>query len=372
MGSDERRHLTGPEFESLLESSIPGVTRDELETHLKICAPCSRQMERYKAESLILKELQFRGEAQPGVDCPEREEWLRLAVGLQDKDAAAALLEHAAGCDACGLLLKNAVEDLNLSDVPEPVGQANPEFAKKLAANLHELHLRERGPALPFYRRRPVRLVALSALAAAAALVLVTRPAWLFGASAERMLAKAYESDRTWPVRFPDASYVPMANVTRSASSLNTPLADAEAAVSRGLDRQPNSAEWLELRGRVEFLRRRYDSAIATLRPLSEGDHSEPALADLGAAYLARGVAAVNAADEENAVEYLSRALQRSPNNQVALFNRALALEALFLWDRAAQDWNDYLRLDPKGGWAGEAREHLDSIAKKKASGAVN
>ena len=90
---------------------------------------------------------------------------------------------------------------------------------------------------------------------------------------------------------------------------------------------------------------------------------------DLGMVYLARGLADANPSDYESAVEYLSQGLRKDPNNPVGLFNRALALEALFLWDRAEQDWNNYLRIDGSSGWAREAKEHLDLVRKKKTGG---
>lgn len=45
-----------------------------------------------------------------------------------------------------------------------------------------------------------------------------------------------------------------------------------------------------------------------------------------------------------------------------ALFNRALALEALFLDEDARDAWRGYLRTDPHSAWAFEAARHLESL----------
>jgi CHAT domain-containing protein len=51
-------------------------------------------------------------------------------------------------------------------------------------------------------------------------------------------------------------------------------------------------------------------------------------------------------------------ALRIEPERVEARFNRALVLEALGLRDQARSEWRSYLRLDPGGDWANEAREH--------------
>ena len=45
-----------------------------------------------------------------------------------------------------------------------------------------------------------------------------------------------------------------------------------------------------------------------------------------------------------------------------ARFNRALALESLFLEEQARQAWQDYVARDPGSEWADEARRHLEKL----------
>lgn len=372
MGSDEGRHLTASDCESLLVHS-PGADalREELAAHLKGCARCGKLMEHYRVQSKRVAGLRVSAGARAGADCPDAERWLRLAAGLEQEPAAGGLLDHASTCDACGAFFKFALEDLNAPELPpEAESAAGPEFGRRVAAQLRAQREFERRTPAPRARWRWA--VLLGVAAAAVLVLLLLRPAWIFGQSPEQMLAQAYESDRAWTVRFPGAAYVPQTAGTRAASARNTPLAEAEAAISRGLDRDPNEPRWIQLHARAEFLRHRYDSAIETLRPLAESGDSPSVWADLGAAYAARGLADGTAEDLENAIDDLSRALDANPDDPLALFNRALALEAASLWDRAEEDWNHYLRLDPQSGWAGEARRHLQDIAQKKTSGGTN
>jgi tetratricopeptide (TPR) repeat protein len=209
------------------------------------------------------------------------------------------------------------------------------------------------------------------AVAVIALLALAVQWAGLLVPSPTRLLARAFASNRTLPIRFPDAQYAPLVAVTRTAQSTSIDLAEAEAMIGRGLARSASSAKWLQLRGRLDILRYRYDSAIAELRPLADSPSPSAAVcADLGIAYWARGAAGKTPADFGEAVKYLSQAIGLAPNSPVTLFNRAVALESLYMWDRAEEDWKAYLGVDSTSGWAAEARNHLRQIQEKKTSGA--
>lgn len=56
------------------------------------------------------------------------------------------------------------------------------------------------------------------------------------------------------------------------------------------------------------------------------------------------------------------RALRAAPRLQAALFNRALALEGLFLRREAADAWRRYLESDDTSGWAAEAAARLEAL----------
>ena len=65
------------------------------------------------------------------------------------------------------------------------------------------------------------------------------------------------------------------------------------------------------------------------------------------------------------AAELLGQVVQTDPAFPLAYFNRALVYEKLFLYTNAKSDWEHYLKLDAKGPWAEEAREHLADIERK-------
>src|SRR5438552_17832190 len=64
----------------------------------------------------------------------------------------------------------------------------------------------------------------------------------------------------------------------------------------------------------------------------------------------------------------LWRFLRARPESPVALFNRAVVYERMFLYDDAVKDWEHYLQLDPSGGWAEEARGRKRAIERKMAA----
>ena len=67
------------------------------------------------------------------------------------------------------------------------------------------------------------------------------------------------------------------------------------------------------------------------------------------------------------AIEMLWRFLRERPDSPIALFNRAVVYERLFLYDDALKDWEHYLNLDGAGAWTQEARERKQTIERKIA-----
>jgi tetratricopeptide (TPR) repeat protein len=61
----------------------------------------------------------------------------------------------------------------------------------------------------------------------------------------------------------------------------------------------------------------------------------------------------------------LSQAIQLYPALAVAYFNRAIVLEKKFDYLHAVDDWKQYLALDPRSPWAGEARARLADLQRK-------
>src|SRR6185436_18574197 len=81
------------------------------------------------------------------------------------------------------------------------------------------------------------------------------------------------------------------------------------------------------------------------------------------------------ASDPQDLVKALSaadKAVASDPKLPEAYFNRALALEKLFLLSPAQAAWEDYRQLDRTSEWAGEAQKHLDALSQPSPAGAWN
>lgn len=100
------------------------------------------------------------------------------------------------------------------------------------------------------------------------------------------------------------------------------------------------------------------DAAIdRLLRAQQLSTDRAPLLVDLSAAHLARAGRTQSARDLAQALEHALTALELDSLNPAALFNAALAQQALGLDHRAGRAWTAYLRVDSTSDWADEARE---------------
>jgi len=71
------------------------------------------------------------------------------------------------------------------------------------------------------------------------------------------------------------------------------------------------------------------------------------------------------AIDQGTAIDLESRVLAAVPDDPVALFNRSLSFERIFLYRLAATDLEHLLRIHPRNAWAQEATARLQRIREK-------
>jgi CHAT domain-containing protein len=224
---------------------------------------------------------------------------------------------------------------------------------------------------------RPAPLVPLwTRVARAAAMVLLCAGVgWLaydhwVAIHPAKLLAQAYTQQRPFDFRIPGAEQAPVRLERRElGSSFQRPqaLREAEARIGGKLKGNPDSPEWLALRGRAEMLAWDPEAAIVTLTRALDAKPGDPELqADLGMAYALRAEAQGRDVDYGQAIEHLSRALKAKPNYLEAIFNRAVVYERMYLYEEALKEWRRYLELDPRGGWAEEAKRRLAEIEQKK------
>ncbi len=322
--------------------------------------------------------------AAPVYACPVPALWREVAGGLTPADETIVHLDHASRCNHCGPLLRSAVSEVSALHgvVTESerkriasLESARERWQRKLAQRIAGTRATEAKPAP--WGRRWLALPAL-ALAGASVLAVIGVAAWFEAhrnqpAAAEQLLAKAYTEKRTLQLRIAGAEYAPV-RVSRgpvtSFIGRPAPLLQAEALIATQLQAQPADPAWLRARAQADVLEGRYDAAVEALRHALQAQPNSPAvlsdvLTDLATAYFQRGLEADRGQDFGAAYEYLSQALKVSPEDSVALFNRAIVSEQLFLYRQAVDDWDHYLRLDSHSRWAEEARTRADAVRKK-------
>jgi CHAT domain-containing protein len=187
--------------------------------------------------------------------------------------------------------------------------------------------------------------------------------------SADRLLASAYAEQRTLELRISGAPYAHL-RAQRGAedSFANRPkaLLSAEALIAGQLASHPSDSYWLQAKARADLLEGKYDGAVDSLRRALQLLPKSPGiLIDLASAYFQRGQATDRPEDYAAAYESLSQALAVAPDDPVALFNRAIVAERQFLYHQALDDWEHYLRIDPRSEWADEARQRADAVRAK-------
>jgi len=300
-----------------------------------------------------------------------------------ETDEADQLIEHVMRCEHCAPLLRQAAEDMGdertaaeglaLSRLESSSQKWQSDLGEKIASS--HLLLPSEPSQAPFMLRveSKQRKHAVRWLYAAASLLVgigVTAALWIsHKPSVDGLLAKAYTEQRPMELRLAGAAPAPIRQERGPSSSpLSKPtsLLEAELEIKLGLHRSPNDQRLLADKGRSELLEWQYAEAIKTLNRVVEVDPSNPdLLRDLATAYFQRAESLHQAADYGLAIDNLSQALAKRPHDPVCLFNRAIVLERMFLYQDAIRDWQDYLVVDPKGPWSKEARQRLIALQDK-------
>jgi CHAT domain-containing protein len=356
----------------------------EAQRHVESCEDCGRKVQAHKSIQGKILRMRASKPSPPNPECIGDAEWLEVAAGLYPDAKARQLMKHAAQCGHCGPLLKNVAETLADETTPREetlltsLNSARPEWQKDMAATLRSNGGTQRSDSEKRYSVHWGRALFSWPRAAFvfAGIALAVMVGWLGRdtlrpLSAEELLARAYTEHRTLEVRIPGAKFAPMRveRTGRGSDLEKSPsLLKAEALIADNLRKNPNEPAWLQAKARADLLDGNYESAIKSLQRALEAQPDDPALlTDLGSAYFVRAAAGDRPIDYGNAVEALSKALARAPNDPVALFNRALACEHMFLYTQAVDDWEHYLHVDPRGEWADAARDYLQRVKQTMA-----
>ncbi len=364
----EHEHLTEAEIERLLEG---GPDEAGARRHAASCGLCRALLELHEQAARQLEGLRPEIVPETGAECPPQREWPMVASGMIGEETAQNRLEHAMECDACGSLLKDAAE----FGAGEPTAEEELALARLVTST--ERWRRSFGGSLQRVSSRRLRW---EAAAMAAGVVLAAAGWWWMGqrlvggeeGAVNRLLAQAYQQDRRVEMRLRGAGYGPMRVVrgsgeTESAMDRPPALLEAEARIGKALRSSRDEARWLEVQARADLIEgRRYQAAITELeRAQAERPGDQAVRTDLATAYFERGDALNRPLDYAKAVELLGAVIHDQPQDKVALFNRAIALERAELYHQAEADWKRYLELDGTTDWAAEARRRLTALQEK-------
>jgi len=382
------KHLDNDELDGLVSLRAQGTPDSERFPdrglgealhHVESCEDCNRKVQMHRRVQGEILHLRSPNVANPGVKCPQDVDWLQVAAGLLPESRTRELMLHASQCPYCGPLLRNGVETLSDEATPDEdnflsnLMSARPEWQKEMVGQLRDSARANRFGKDHQRSWNPLRLWPRPLLVAGALAVLVFA-GWLGISkfrtpSAQQLLAQAYTEHRTLELRILGARFAPL-RIQRTATESNldksSALLKAEALISENLKKNPNDPAWLDAKARADLLDRNYESAIRSLRRALEVEpDSTQLLTDLASAYFERAESADRAIDYSSAIECLGRVLAKSPNDPVALFNRAVVSERMFLYVQAIGDWEHYLQVDPQGEWADDVRKRLATLQKQ-------
>jgi CHAT domain-containing protein len=398
-------HLTPQELQDLLFAAAePNVTtadrtkEREAQQHLDGCDVCKGMARKYAhADSLLRalgprkKSLQQSDASRRRSDCPPDQTWLRLDAGLIDDAAASQYVSHAAGCDRCGPLLKEAMEDFAeditveeeaaIGNLDSAGADWQREMGRKLAAaSGADPRLAERSPersSKPAAQHKESKFSWWPRFGlAATGIVVVAVAGWLIWQKTKQpdvnsLLAQAYGERRNMELRIAGAPYARLRLQRGGEQSLLNrpePLLKAANLIATNLNSHPSDPSWLQAKAKADLLDGNSGSAIVSLQRALEAEPDSPLLlTDLASAYFQQAEAEPKGSGDlyGKAIETLSKALSKAPDDPVALFNRAIVCERLYLYGQAMEDWGHYLRVDPNGPWADEARQRRDEVQQK-------
>jgi hypothetical protein len=215
-------------------------------------------------------------------------------------------------------------------------------------------------------------------LAATVAAVAVSGVTWLvkfsMAPSIDQLLAQAYSQNRTVELRIPSASHATFRGRLGSSESLLSPNTShrnaAEQAIRSACRNKSEETQCLLWEARLNLLDLRYRAALTALDGIQSKTESRDLLLNRAIALFEEATAGTDVKSPESlyaqAAEELSKLLRQSPDDPVALFDRALVYEKLQMMESASADWQALLKVETDPGWRNEAQVHLDDIERKK------
>lgn len=168
-------------------------------------------------------------------------------------------------------------------------------------------------------------------------------------------------SSRPIEARLTAMPYVPLPRTRGTETAIPSSLLRLHGIAGRILSK--SNTDDMHLRGVASLLS---GNNVDAIRELESAAHSSPTnasvWADLAGARYEQGRVGDSPELMAGALAAADRAIEIDPRSVVALFNRALALDALHIEYGAERAYSDYLSIDSAGHWADEARERREAL----------
>jgi CHAT domain-containing protein len=193
-------------------------------------------------------------------------------------------------------------------------------------------------------------------------------------------LHTAYRNERPLNSRISGFSYAPAPGLRGAIRNVDSVQKDLAGNIILANDAADPGSEVQQALGQYYLTENRFDEAIDHLQRSLISEPNNPRVhSDLGSAFLERGKlrrqqmeSGEETVDFANSLIHLNKALQLDSNNLEALFNRALLYGEMGLSPQAEKDWRQYIEKDSTSKWAGEARDKLNEIEKRRTESSSN
>ncbi|MGC2696418.1 MAG: tetratricopeptide repeat protein [Candidatus Angelobacter sp.] len=372
----QSEHLSNAQIEQYGKraSGAGSETEAWVETHLDDCPSCrSRVLDFQRTRFALLPDPKVNTVSSS--NCPSEEDLRNLAAGLYPGPKAAQLKAHAATCHRCGPLLQEYTEDFSDESSPEEqaflnqLRTASPEFRQQKAREMFEREILKKNSVTPepvpatdgrsFFSWKWIMVPALPAVA------LIAVGIWYLQRDTpekvEALLAQAYTEQRTLEMRWPGATWAPVRE-NRGAENPSSSHPDSwrEAAKIIRNHKSSQQSAWKRASAEAEMLAGNYRVAVTTLsEALQANPESVPLLLDAAIFSFEIGRRKDSRQDIDRSITIFNEILKNHPENHEALFDLGIAYTEIKAWPQAAEVWHQYLRRDPDGPWAVEAKQKL-------------
>lgn len=208
-------------------------------------------------------------------------------------------------------------------------------------------------------------LLAVLVIFAAIAAVIAIRPR-IPSHKTQLFAAVAALSTRPIEARLTSMAYVPLPKTRGSETAIPPSLLRMHGIAGNILSNTNTGTDAVHLRGVASLLSGNSADAVRDLESAARTSPANASLwADLAGARYEQGRLGDFPELMAGALAAADRAIDIDRRSVVALFNRALALDALHIGYGARRAYSDYLAVDPAGAWANEARERRQALQRE-------